>query len=188
MPADFLTLGIRREINDDLRGNGIINPTPVQVQTIPVLMAGKDVIAQAQTGTGKTLAFLLPILEKIEVNKPHVQALIITPTRELASQITKEATKLADGLANAAKESGLETQLNRIGSMMTTFFASKPVFDYASAKDSNTSLYAKFFNAMLQRGIYLAPSQFEAAFISSAHSDDDIQTTIEATRQAFNGL
>ncbi len=98
MPADFLTLGIRREINDDLRGNGIINPTPVQVQAIPVLMAGKDVIAQAQTGTGKTLAFLLPILEKIEVNKPHVQALIITPTRELASQITKEATKLADKL------------------------------------------------------------------------------------------
>jgi ATP-dependent RNA helicase DeaD len=98
MPADFLTLGIRCEINDDLRGNGIINPTPVQVQAIPVLMAGKDVIAQAQTGTGKTLAFLLPILEKIEVNKPHVQALIITPTRELASQITKEATKLADKL------------------------------------------------------------------------------------------
>lgn len=98
MPVDFLTMGIRREISDYLRGNGIINPTPVQVQVIPVLMAGKDVIAQAQTGTGKTLAFLLPILEKIEANKPHVQALIITPTRELASQITNEAKKLADKL------------------------------------------------------------------------------------------
>lgn len=98
MSIDFLALGIRRKINNDLRENGIIEPTPIQVQAIPVLMAGKDVIAQSQTGTGKTLAFLLPILEKIDASKPYVQALIITPTRELALQITKEATKLADKL------------------------------------------------------------------------------------------
>jgi len=98
MSTDFLTLGIRRAINDTLSENGIIEPTPVQVQAIPVLMAGKDVLAQSQTGTGKTLAFLLPILEKIQVNKTHVQALIITPTRELALQITKETKKLADKL------------------------------------------------------------------------------------------
>lgn len=95
MSIDFFTLGIRREIIDDLLNNGITEPTPIQVQTIPALLAGKDLIAQSQTGTGKTLAFLLPILEKIKVNAPHVQALIITPTRELALQITKEATKLA---------------------------------------------------------------------------------------------
>lgn len=98
MSTGFLTLGIRRAINDALSGNGIIEPTPVQVQAIPFLMAGKDVLAQSQTGTGKTLAFLLPILEKIQVNKTHVQALIITPTRELALQITKETKKLADKL------------------------------------------------------------------------------------------
>jgi ATP-dependent RNA helicase DeaD len=95
---DFLLLGIRRKINDFLRENGITEPTPIQVQAIPVLMTGKDLLAQSQTGTGKTLAFLLPVLEKIEVNKPQVQSLIITPTRELALQITGEAKNLGDKL------------------------------------------------------------------------------------------
>ncbi|MDR3591090.1 MAG: DEAD/DEAH box helicase [Negativicutes bacterium] len=98
MPTDFITLGIRRELSDRLRAQGITLPTPVQVQALPLLMAGKDLIAQAQTGTGKTLAFLLPIMEKIKINAPHVQALIITPTRELALQIVKEAKKLTEGL------------------------------------------------------------------------------------------
>ncbi|MEN6413060.1 MAG: DEAD/DEAH box helicase [Veillonellales bacterium] len=95
MSSDFTALGIRREINDSLRDSGITSPTPVQLQAIPLLMAGKDLIAQSQTGTGKTLAFLLPILEKIKISAPYVQALIVTPTRELARQITKETTKLA---------------------------------------------------------------------------------------------
>jgi ATP-dependent RNA helicase DeaD len=98
MNKDFTTLGIRREINTILAENGIIEPTDIQMQAIPVLLSGKDVIGQSQTGTGKTLAFVLPILEKIEVNKPIVQALIITPTRELALQITREVAKLADKL------------------------------------------------------------------------------------------
>lgn len=95
MPTDFLALGIRREINNALKESGLIKATPIQEQAIPVLLSNKDVIAQAQTGTGKTLAFVLPILEKIDVKKPYVQALIITPTRELALQITKEVQKLA---------------------------------------------------------------------------------------------
>ncbi|GAB6179048.1 DEAD/DEAH box helicase [Desulfotomaculum defluvii] len=94
MVANFLTLGIKGELNAKLRANGITTPTPIQEQTIPLLLAGKDVIAQAQTGTGKTLAFVLPILVKIEVKKPYIQALIITPTRELALQITTEVKKL----------------------------------------------------------------------------------------------
>lgn len=94
MSKDFLSLGIRREINNGLKALGIIEPTPIQEQAIPVIMAGKDLIGQAQTGTGKTLAFLLPILEKVVVNKIDVQALIITPTRELASQIMKVAENL----------------------------------------------------------------------------------------------
>lgn len=98
MSKDFLALGIRPEISTALKENGIIDPTPIQLQAIPLLLTGKDLIAQSQTGTGKTLAFLLPMLEKIKVNAPHVQALIITPTRELALQITKEATRLADKL------------------------------------------------------------------------------------------
>jgi len=92
--ADFLSLGIRPKIYEGLRENGIATPTPIQEKAIPVAMNGKDVIAQAQTGTGKTLAFLLPILEKADPQLPDVQALIVTPTRELALQITAEAEKL----------------------------------------------------------------------------------------------
>jgi ATP-dependent RNA helicase DeaD len=98
MARNFLALGIRPAINNDLKANGIMEPTPIQTQAIPVLMTGRDLIAQAQTGTGKTLAFLLPILEKVEIKKPYAQALIITPTRELALQITKVAAKLGDAL------------------------------------------------------------------------------------------
>ncbi|RJE89839.1 DEAD/DEAH box helicase [Paenibacillus sp. 1011MAR3C5] len=95
MANAFQALGVSRELNDLLKQAGISEPTPVQRQTIPLLMNGKDVIAQAQTGTGKTLAFALPILERINVNKEQVQALILTPTRELAIQITAEMKKLA---------------------------------------------------------------------------------------------
>jgi len=75
--------------------------------------------------------------------------------------------------------------VNRVGSMFTFFFTSSPVTDYASAKHSDTARFARFFRAMLERGIYLAPSQFEAAFLSAAHSREDIQQTIAAAREAF---
>lgn len=95
MPQGFADLGIRPLLVDALAHNGLTEPTPIQSRTIPALLAGQDVIAQAQTGTGKTLAFLLPILERVAVENPAVQALILTPTRELAIQITAEARKLA---------------------------------------------------------------------------------------------
>ncbi|KYZ78105.1 RNA helicase [Anaerosporomusa subterranea] len=96
MSTDFISLGIRREIQEYLYKDGITTPTPIQVQAIPVLLAGKDLIAQAQTGTGKTLAFLLPLFEKLQPQKPNVQVVIVTPTRELALQITQVATQLAE--------------------------------------------------------------------------------------------
>ncbi|MGN7299149.1 DEAD/DEAH box helicase [Ferdinandcohnia sp. SAFN-114] len=95
---DFLQLGIRKEINHTLKSLGIVEPTPIQERTIPSVLEGKDVIAKAQTGTGKTLAFVLPILEKIDVNEPDVQALILTPTRELAQQISKEVKKMIENI------------------------------------------------------------------------------------------
>jgi ATP-dependent RNA helicase DeaD len=95
MPETFTQLGIRPELVDALNRRGLKEPTQVQTEAIPLLLQGKDVIAQAQTGTGKTLAFLLPILERIDLDRPAVQALILTPTRELAIQITAEAKKLA---------------------------------------------------------------------------------------------
>lgn len=95
MTTTFNKLGIRSDLVEMLTKNQLINATPVQEAAIPLLLSGKDVIAQAQTGTGKTLAFVLPILEIINTEQPHVQALIITPTRELAIQITSEVKKLA---------------------------------------------------------------------------------------------
>ena len=96
---DFLQLGIRKEINHTLKSLGIEVPTSIQERTIPSVLEGKDVIAKAQTGTGKTLAFVLPILEKIDVHKSDVQALILTPTRELAQQISKEIKKMIENVA-----------------------------------------------------------------------------------------
>jgi ATP-dependent RNA helicase DeaD len=93
---DFKELGISEDIIKILRINNIIDPTPVQAESISLIKEGKDVIAEAQTGTGKTLAFLLPIFENISSKIDEVQALIITPTRELAIQITEEALKLKE--------------------------------------------------------------------------------------------
>ncbi len=94
MVANFKTLGIHNKLESILNENGIKKPTPIQEQAIPEILKGKDVIAQAQTGTGKTLAFILPIMETIDSNQLVIQALIITPTRELAIQVANEAKNL----------------------------------------------------------------------------------------------
>lgn len=96
--STFSALGINSTLTNILKNSGIVHPTPIQEKTIPVLLAKKDVIAQAQTGTGKTLAFILPILEMIDPKQHHIQALIITPTRELAIQITAEVKKIIEHL------------------------------------------------------------------------------------------
>ena len=92
---------------------------------------------------------------------------------------------LADGLSEAARSAGVAYTTNRVGSMSTGFFAEQPVTDYTSAKHANTRRYARFFHAMLDRGVYLAPSQFEAGFVSLAHTDADIDATLNAARAAF---
>lgn len=90
----FAQLGITKQLVHILNQQGIKVPTPVQAGTIPVVLSGKDVVSQAHTGTGKTLAFLLPLMQRIDASSSHVQALIIAPTRELALQITAEVKKL----------------------------------------------------------------------------------------------
>ncbi|OPH50679.1 hypothetical protein BC351_35805 [Paenibacillus ferrarius] len=94
MSNGFASLGIRDRLVQVLQAQGVVEPTPIQKEAIPVLLKGTDVIAQAQTGTGKTLAFVLPILETIDVESSDVQALILTPTRELAIQISNELKNL----------------------------------------------------------------------------------------------
>ena len=93
----FKQLGISDNITSLLKTSGITNPTEIQEKSIKDILNGKDIIAEAQTGTGKTLAFLLPIFENIKPNSKDIECLIITPTRELALQITEEAEKLKQG-------------------------------------------------------------------------------------------
>ena len=93
---EFKTLGLDAKLIKPLEDQGIQTPTDIQKETIPAMLQGHDVIAQAQTGTGKTFAFLLPILEKLDTEAEEVQALIVTPTRELAIQITTELMKLVE--------------------------------------------------------------------------------------------
>jgi ATP-dependent RNA helicase DeaD len=94
---NFRELGISEDIVKILKRSGITEPTAIQQECITVIKDGKDVIAESQTGTGKTLGFLLPIFENINLTKNEIQGLIVTPTRELAIQITEEAVKLKDG-------------------------------------------------------------------------------------------
>src|SRR5437868_405083 len=101
------------------------------------------------------------------------------------AQLERAGARLCAGLADAAHEAGLQTVTNRVGSMFTTFFTNGPVNDWTSASKSDRDRYGRFFHAMLERGIYLAPSQFEAAFIGLAHTDELLDRTIEAARQAF---
>lgn len=95
---NFNELGISDKFINILNKNGIKEPTPIQEQSIPQILNNKDIIGEAQTGTGKTFAFLLPVFERIDIKDNNIQCLIITPTRELAIQITNEAKKLSEAI------------------------------------------------------------------------------------------
>ncbi len=95
------------------------------------------------------------------------------------------SARLAAGLEEAARAAGAAVQVNRVGSMLTVFVAAAPVFDAASARKADPKRFGRFFHAMLERGIYLPPSQFEAAFVSLAHSEEDVDLTIAASKEAF---
>jgi glutamate-1-semialdehyde 2,1-aminomutase len=99
--------------------------------------------------------------------------------------IKQKAARLAAGIGGAAEEVGVRIFQTRVGTMFSNFFTSGPVIDYDSAKASDTARFGRYFHAMLEKGIYIAPSQFEAGFISLAHSDEDIDQTVHAAREAF---
>ena len=100
-------------------------------------------------------------------------------------RLESASQKLCAGLAAAASEAGVTTVTNRVGSMWTGFFTGQPVVDWDTANKCDRQLYGKFFHAMLDDGVYLAPSQFEAAFVSLAHTDEIIDQTIEAAKKSF---
>ena len=103
-------------------------------------------------------------------------------------RLERSSKKLSEGLAAAAQEAGVTTVTNRVGSMWTSFFTGEPVVDWDSANKSDREKYGKFFHAMLDHGVYLAPSQFEAAFVSLAHTDEVIERTIDAAKQSFKSV
>jgi glutamate-1-semialdehyde 2,1-aminomutase len=103
-------------------------------------------------------------------------------------QLEQSTHNLCEGLTQAAEEAGLTTRINRVGSMWTGFFTAEEVVDWTTANKCDRQLYGRFFHAMLTEGVYLAPSQFEAAFVSLAHSNDIIDQTLAAARKAFAAM
>lgn len=103
-------------------------------------------------------------------------------------KLEKRAEQLEDGINEAAKKAGVKIYFSRVGSMFCTYFTDREVWDYNSAKMSDTKRFSKFFRSMLSKGINLAPSQFEAGFLSTAHTFSDIENTIKAVRESFRTL
>jgi glutamate-1-semialdehyde 2,1-aminomutase len=103
-------------------------------------------------------------------------------------QLEASSATLAEGIAQAAERAGVRLHLSRVASLLTPFFSDRPVTDYDSASRSSTANFGSFFREMLAEGVYWPPSQFEAAFVSLAHSEQDIQTTIEAAGRALSQL
>lgn len=108
--------------------------------------------------------------------------------KQLYKKLDERSAVLAEGIAKEAKRAGIPLVQHRAGSMLTSFFTSEPVVDWNSAKRSDTKRYGQFFHHMLEQGIYLAPSQFEAAFLSTAHTSADVERTIKAARTALKKL
>jgi glutamate-1-semialdehyde 2,1-aminomutase len=131
-------------------------------------------VYQAGTLSGNPLAVTAGIETLRLLRQPGVYERLETKARELY-----------DGVEDAAKRAGVPIYSTRVGSMFCTFFTTQPVTDYASASTSDISRFRRYFHALLDAGIYVAPSQFEAGFVSTAHTDDDIERTIAASYQAF---
>jgi glutamate-1-semialdehyde 2,1-aminomutase len=134
-------------------------------------------VYQAGTLSGNPLAVSagLAMLKLLRDSKPY-------------EELERRSARLEQGLRNATSEAGIPAVVNRVGSMLTAFFTKGSVSDWSTAKLSDTELYGRFFRGMLESGVYLAPSQFECAFVSFAHEEQDIEKTIEAARFAVRAL
>ena len=108
--------------------------------------------------------------------------------KSIYQQLDDASRKLCEGLSAAASNAGIKTETNRAGSMWTSFFTDHPVTNWETANQSSRERYGKFFHAMLEEGVYLAPSQFEAAFVSLAHTDEIVEQTVSAARKAFEKI
>src|SRR6266404_4964802 len=134
-------------------------------------------IYQAGTLSGNPLSMTAGLITLRRLRDPSIYERL-----ELSS------AQLCEGMSTAARDAGVTTITNRVGSMFTTFFTEGPVFDWQTANSCDRQLYGRFFHSMLDEGIYLAPSQFEAGFVSVAHTEEIIGRTIEAARKGFKQI
>ncbi|HTT32179.1 MAG TPA: glutamate-1-semialdehyde 2,1-aminomutase [Methylomirabilota bacterium] len=134
-------------------------------------------VYQAGTLAGNPLAMRAGIAALKQLDKPG-----------LYDEMTQLARQLVFGLRAELADAGIPAQINAIGSLATIFFAAGPIRNYADAKRSDTKRYARFFREMLDRGVFLAPSQFEAAFVSAAHTSADVDRTISAAHDSLQAM
>ncbi|AEV68397.1 glutamate-1-semialdehyde-2,1-aminomutase [Acetivibrio clariflavus DSM 19732] len=118
----------------------------------------------------------------------YAQLRILNENREIYEKIDATAKRMEDGFKSIAEELALPLCVNRVGSLIGVFFTNEKVDNFKKAKTSDTKLYAKYFNSMLKEGIYLAPSQFEAMFVSYSHTEEDIDKTLYSTKKVLSGL
>ncbi len=134
-------------------------------------------VYQAGTLSGNPLAMTAGIATLQALSRPGVY-----------QRLEKTSSRLERGIAEAGSTLNIKLNISRLGSLLTIFFTDKPVLDYESVSGADTALFGRFFQQLLAQGIYWPPSQFEAAFVSLAHSDEDIQSTITATERALGCL
>src|SRR5271170_475206 len=134
-------------------------------------------VYQAGTLAGNPLAMRAGIATLKQLTRPG-----------LYEGIREQSRRLVDGLRRALAESGIAGQVNATGSLATVFFTAEPVRNYNDAKRADTKRYARFFREMLDRGVFLAPSQFEAAFVSASHTSEDVSRTIAAARDSLKAI
>jgi glutamate-1-semialdehyde 2,1-aminomutase len=141
------------------------------------LIAPLGPVYQAGTLSGNPLAMRAGLASLAKLNSPGFY-----------EALARKAERVAAGLRGALRESGVPGQINASGSLLTLFFAGDSVRSYADAKKSDTVRFATFFREMLGRGVFLPPSQFEALFVSAAHTDEDIDRTISAARASLKAI
>jgi glutamate-1-semialdehyde 2,1-aminomutase len=141
------------------------------------VVAPRGPVYQAGTLSGNPLAVAAgrAMLKRLRESPPY-------------DYLEKEVAALAESLRQGARDAGVPVTVSQIGSMITVFFTDQPVHDYAGAKTADTARYGRWFWSLMERGVYLPPSQFEAAFVSAAFTPDDFATAREAARQAFATL
>jgi glutamate-1-semialdehyde 2,1-aminomutase len=143
---------------------------------VMALVAPDGPVYQAGTLSGNPLAMTAGLWSLSELSEG------------LYRHLAKLGSRLAAGLADAARDAGVSLQVNAFGSLVTPFFTTQPVRDYQSALTADTAAYGRFFRAMLEGGVYPPPSQFEAWFLSGAHTEKDVDKTIKVARKAMKAV